>query len=355
MRRLGFIALLLGAWLAGVLPAAAQYSRLCNIGVRCPSSRPTLSLNFLAGSLDPRITFTRASGATSALYTDTAGASFTTYGSGVARLGTFSSCSGFLPEAAATNYLLNSNSPATQTTGTLAIGSYAFFGNGPGSLAIAAGTAVGTGFGTITTLTGNFLVIDITTAGTVTVTVSGTVDWFDLQGQNFPTSHIVTTSTTATRAEDQALLLTSSFPFVQGQGTLVAKGTGGPVPSGVFAVIAEFDDGDGNNLINEGAASASFFRIFVNGGQTQGASGSSWATGSQGAVGISYSAAGSTLVFNGVVQATVGAGAVPLTITELDIGNSMRGSPFSPWGLCVKSIEYWPRVLSASQLQAQTQ
>lgn len=226
-------------------------------------SGPSLSLNFLTGTLDPRISFSRASGATSALYTDAAGAAFTTYTSGQPRLGTFSIGSGFLIEEAATNYLLNSNSPATQTTASLATGSYVLFGNGTGSLTSAAGTAVGTGFGTISTLTGNYQVITITTAGTVTITVSGTVDWFDLQGGyagSVPSSHIVTTSTAATRATDSAFVPVSGL--VPG-GSVIARwvtppwtGIGG---TGSGASIAEIRDSGGSNAIQfyQGAGASS--------------------------------------------------------------------------------------------------
>lgn len=73
----------------------------------------------------------------------------------------------------ATNFFVNPNAPATQSI-NLAVGTYIFSVQGSGSLTAAAGTAVGTGFAAATQAAPvNNLVI--TTAGTVTFTVTGSL------------------------------------------------------------------------------------------------------------------------------------------------------------------------------------
>jgi hypothetical protein len=166
--------------------------------------------NFVkAQALPPWITLVRTSAATNGQYTDAPAAAFTSFVSGAP---VTSPTLGLGIFYASSNNLLNSNAPVTQTTGSLALGYFVAFGNGTGTITITPGTAVLAApcatTCAITTLQGNFQVIQVTTAGTVTVTVSGSVNWFDLQGCNIaattctPSPHIVTTGATAARNSD---------------------------------------------------------------------------------------------------------------------------------------------------------
>ncbi len=104
-------------------------------------------------------------------------------------------------EPAATNQLLNSDeTPATQTTGSLSTGDYVLWVNGAGSAAVTAGTATITGGGTATD--GSPDLFTVTGAGTVTVTVTGSLDRFQLEGGSVPTSYIKTEGAIASRAVD---------------------------------------------------------------------------------------------------------------------------------------------------------
>lgn len=120
---------------------------------------------------------------------------------------------GLLIEGAGTNYLLNSDTPATQTTGDLSTGNYCLWVEGSGDATTSAGTATITGAGTATEGSPNLFAV--TASGTVVVTVSGALTRFQLEkapsgATGFPTSYIPTGAVTAARAEDfiqtQALL-----------------------------------------------------------------------------------------------------------------------------------------------------
>ena len=106
---------------------------------------------------------------------------------------------GLLIEGGSTNYLLNSTAPATQTTASLTTGTYYLWVNGSGSATMSAGTALGCGSLSATqSLPISFV---ITSAGTCTVTVSGSLNAFQLE-PNAPTSLIATSGAIASRQPD---------------------------------------------------------------------------------------------------------------------------------------------------------
>jgi hypothetical protein len=168
-----------------------------------PSIRPTLNLDFAkTKSLDPRITFTRASTAT---YVGSNGL-IQTAASGVARFDhnpTTGESLGLLVEPARTNLLLNSATLSTQSaTVTAASTTLSFYGTGTITLTgvSTAGPLVGTGANNRVSL------IFTPTAGSLTLTVSGSVTNAQLETGSSFTSYIPTTSSTATRAADVATL-----------------------------------------------------------------------------------------------------------------------------------------------------
>lgn len=115
---------------------------------------------------------------------------------------------GVMVEPSATNYLLNSATPATQTTGSLGTGAYCLWVTGGGSAEVSAGTATITGAGTATE--GTHVTFTVTGAGTVTVTVTGTLTHFQLEA-SFQTSKIVTTTGTVTRQSDNITFSTPAW------------------------------------------------------------------------------------------------------------------------------------------------
>ena len=191
-------------------------------GIRAPV--PALDLDFLAmtavNTLDPRITYTRTGNAT---YFDSAGA-MQTVGANVPRLDydpITLQPRGFLAEIAATNLLLNSATLATQSvTVTAAAHTLSFYGTG---------TVVGSGAASFTQAgSGAFptrTVLTFTpTAGTLTLTVTGTVQYANLELGTRPTSWIPTTGATATRGADLANMTGTNFSawYNQTEGTFVA-------------------------------------------------------------------------------------------------------------------------------------
>lgn len=106
--------------------------------------------------------------------------------------------SGDVIEPASTNLFLNSTSPATQTV-SLATGDNTLTVWGSGSVQIAANTATGTGFGTATD--GSPVTVNITGAGSVDCTVTGSPTIVNLEA-GLGTSPIVTAGSSVTRAAD---------------------------------------------------------------------------------------------------------------------------------------------------------
>jgi hypothetical protein len=100
---------------------------------------------------------------------------------------------GILIEGARTNYFLNSNAPVTQNITTLA-GSYTLSLAGAGSVTLSgSATGVATAAEPLTVSA---------TAGTLTCTVAGAVEWVQLEEGSFATSPTPTQDTTVTRTAD---------------------------------------------------------------------------------------------------------------------------------------------------------
>lgn len=141
---------------------------------------------------------------TNAQYNDAAGANYTTY---AANSPIFTGSGAGIFEGR-TNYLFPSETPTTTISGSIPLGYYVLMCNGSGSVTSSALTGVATGLGALT-CSSTYQTVQVTTAGTFTFTVSGTVNWFDFQGPcNYansacgPTPHIVTTTGTSTRPSD---------------------------------------------------------------------------------------------------------------------------------------------------------
>jgi hypothetical protein len=105
--------------------------------------------------------------------------------------------------AGSQNQLLNSTTCPTQTTASLGTGAWVLWINGTGSMTSSAGTATGSGFGVATN--GVPDVFTLISAGTVTVTASGTFDACQLERVNvtgLTTPFIPTTGSAITRPSD---------------------------------------------------------------------------------------------------------------------------------------------------------
>ncbi len=179
---------------------------------------PSLDLQFVGATRTaPALVFERASSAT---YYDALGR-IVTAGANEPRL-TFDPVTGkslgLLVEGQATNLLLGSDSPATQTVVVTATAmTLSFIGTGTITLSGAyTGALVGTGDERVTmTFTPS--------AGSLTLTVSGNVEFAQLETGPVATSYIPTEGSQVTRAADNVTMPTSEFPFNPNEGTFVVE------------------------------------------------------------------------------------------------------------------------------------
>ena len=191
-------------------------------------SSAALNLDLLSGSLDSRVTFTRASGATRF----NASGVLETVATNVPRFDydpVTLAPRGLLIEGARTNLVLNSATLATQNVTVTAVAhTLSFYGTGTVTLSgVATGSLVGSGaFPTRSTLTFT------PTAGTLTLTVTGSVTLAQLEVGAFASSYIPTTSSQVTRAADVAVMTGTNFSswFNQPEGTWFVEGSGAPTP-----------------------------------------------------------------------------------------------------------------------------
>lgn len=190
---------------------------------------PTLDLRFAESkslvdyiSNQNLITFVRASVGS---YFDATGA-IQTASSGVARFDhnplTLAS-RGLLIEESATNLLLNSTTLSTQNITTTAVShTLSFYGSGTVTLS-GTHSATVNGAGAFPTRTTSTFT---PTAGTLTVTVTGTVQYAQIEAKAFATSWIPTTGSTVLRNADEAYITGADFTnrFTQDTGTLFFQG-----------------------------------------------------------------------------------------------------------------------------------
>ena len=187
------------------------------------SSPPALSINFTTGALDARITFARASSATR---TNSSGV-IESVSSNTARFDYDPStlaAKGLLIEEARTNLFLNStidgaNLATQNVTVTAQAYTISFYGTGTIELSGAhTASVVGTGaYPSRKTLTFT------PSAGTLTCTVTGTVQYAQIEAGSFASSYIPTAGATVTRAADVATMTGTNFSswYNQSEGTFV--------------------------------------------------------------------------------------------------------------------------------------
>ena len=314
-----------------------------------------LSLNFLSGAMDPRISFTRASTAT---YTDITG-TIQTAAINVPRFDfdpVTHAPRGLLVEAVRTNSLLNSGAPATQTTASLGVGQYTLWMDGTGSATTSAGTATITGGGTASS--GVVNTFSVTVAGTVTVTVTGSPTRFQLENGAGRTSYIPTVGSTVTRAADVANLTLGGW-FNAAAFTVIARWVFGYVPPETAGAQGPWglDDGTLNNLIQEYTQTGvSNMGTFVVSGGVTGVNNAAVTATTAGAVtkrGMALQVGDFASYSGGIQRGTQSGGVVmPIGLTTLRIG----AVPPSQWQLdgWVQGIDIYPVRLPNGTLAALT-
>ena len=349
--------------LAGVtLPVAARAQcvtgmpavNACQGGVWTPPDVPgaALDLSFMTpGTLDPRIVFARASTAT---YFDATG-TMQTAASGAPRWDydpITHVLNGLLVEQAATNLLLNSANLSTQSvTVTATANNLAFYGTGTVTMTGAFnGTLVGVGPYPQRAWMGF-----TTTAGTLTLTVSGTVQFAQLDQLAVLTSYVPTTSVAVTRAADSASMPTSPW-YTSGTTQALSMVIESMVPVG-GGNFMQFDDGTTPNRILLGCTSGPFV-LTSNAVESIGGV-LTFNSNTLGKVpaaqpfkmGYSTAAGAHFYALGGVVSPVSNAAGTLPVVTTLKLG---RAVPVTIGSLYLRRARYWPRALNVTELQSVT-
>ena len=317
----------------------------CRGGVRnAGPAGNTLDLNFMfPGTLDPRITFTRASTAT---YTDATGTIQTAAVNAPRWDYTGGSLRGLLIEEARTNVLLNSATLATQSVAVTAQAyTLSFYGTGTITTSGAAtGALVGTGAAQRVSQTFT------PTAGTLTCTVTGSVINAQLEAGSFATSAIITTSAAVTRAADSCVIQSANMGFY------VAPG------GSWFAEFISLEVGASSAKIVAYPVAGSRAQIFLNGINLVAQGDGSGAVGTANAITVgAVSKSASTWAANvGRVCANGGAVASGALTTGYPdaaaVGTAFlqTGTPSESTTGYMRRLSYWPRILSDAEMQAVT-
>lgn len=309
-----------------------------------PDIRPTLDLNF-AGSqtVDPRITFTRNS---IAAYFDKFGV-MQTADVNQPRIDfdpATGECKGLLIEEARTNVLLNSAIPSTQNVTTTAV-TYTLSFYGTGTI-----TRSGTSSGVLSGagLSSRVSVTFTPTAGTLTLTVSGTVLYAQLEVGAFPTSYIPTTFSAVTRQADVASMTGVNFSswYRQDEGTIFIDAIAGL--NGSYG-LSLFDGTSSNYIVAGRYASTGTAAVVAASGSIQANIGSGALNAR---VSLAYRVNDFAVSTNGADVATDTAGNVPV-VDRMRIGAALDGS--IQINGTIKRITYYPKRLPNQVLQSITQ
>lgn len=327
---------------------------LWSLGVATPAA--ALDLSFMTpGTLPGSVTMTRGSTAT---YFDSTGTMQTVSGN-TARWDydpVTHALRGLLIEETRTNLLLNSATLGTQSvTVTAQAYTLSFYGTGTITLSgtSTAGPLVGTGaFPARVTQTFT------PTAGSLTLTVTGSVLSAQLEAGAFATSYVPTTAAAVARSGEFCDLTPlgawftspSAFTYCLDFLTYNYCTSGGGYLRWDDTTVANVTQFPGNTVAPA--------NILV---QQTSASSTNWtstpanvALGAVHRAAATASAAGGTFAVGGSIISPNGpAVAVPVTLTRLRIGNTGTGVARVLNG-CVQRVRYWPSVLSNAQLQAIT-
>jgi hypothetical protein len=335
---------------------------LLNAGSGAAIARPTFSRDFagektLNNGTGPAITFTRASNAT---FFDANGTLQTASNDTPRFDHSGGSNLGLLIEEARTNLLLNSATLATQTITVTAVAhTLSFYGTGEVVLSGAHSvTVTGTGaFPTRTSLTFT------PSAGSLTATVSGTVEYAQLEVGAFATSYITTTGATATRSADSAVVTPISSFYNQAEGTLFAEFVVNGLPlSTQFPKVWSFGNTTNTNnrtewfLANASGTLQVGTQVRVASVNQYGVQANASAVGLTGKFAMVYKTDDFQAAQNGsLFGAADTSGSVPASadITQFNIGSQAAGVQPAT-ALYFRKIAYWPRRLSNTLLQQLT-
>jgi len=340
--------------LAGVALPTAAYGQCvtdtpavdaCMGGVRI-TTPPGLSLDLsfmTPGSLDGRITFTRASTAT---YFDAAG-TMQTAASGAPRWDynpSTHALNGLLIEEARTNSVLNSATLVTQSVTVKAVPwTLSFYGTGTVTLSgTSTGSLVGTGANNRVSLTFT------PTAGTLTLTVTGSVTNAQLEAGGFITSWIPTAGAAATRAADLASMPTAAW-FTAAGGTYQAEF----IPNGSPSTLPSIVSGNAGSPVIALGGDARLATAIRNVVALLAALGPACTFGAVNKGALAYLSGASRAATNGTAFGP-NAAAFSVTGTVVQLGSDGITPGANAIDGYLRRVRYWPRALSNAELQSVT-
>lgn len=319
---------------------------------------PVLSLDFLtSNTLDPRVTFTRSTTATfvgSDGLIQTAAINAPRFDYNPVTLAP----NGLLIEEQRVNLFLNSlingTSLSTQSVTVTAVAhTISFYGTGTITLSGAAvATVTGTGiYPSRRTLTFT------PTIGVLVCTVTGSVQYAQIEAGLFATSFIPTAGSTVTRAADIALMTGTNFSswYNASEGSIVAAfDVYSPSAVDGFGRVYQIDDTTNNNAIalTKQNGNTLFFGIVSVAGATQAQLlTSALSANTPAKVATAYKLNDFGQATNGGTLVTDTSGTIP-TVTQIRLGSLTSG--VSSMNGHIRTITYYSSRLTNAQLQALT-
>jgi len=311
---------------------------------------PRLALDFTTASLDPRVTISRTGN--TATVTDSSGV-IASINADLPRFDYNPStlvCRGLLIEESRTNVLLNSlldgTSLATQTVVvTAAARTLSFYGTGQIVLSGAASaTVTGTGaYPTRTTLTFT------PSAGALILTVTGTVQFAQLETGSFVTSFIPTAASQVTRTADVATMTGTNFSnwFNATEGSFVVQTIPMTSNSDIARGITVASDASNLMALWKNTSGNATARITTLGSNVMSENMSAWTSGSK--VALTYKLNSSVAAINGGAAFADNAVTIP-TVSTLYLGASNSATQFVNGHLV--GLRYWPQRLTDTETRS---
>lgn len=256
---------------------------------------------------------------------------------------------GLLLEEGRTNLLLNSTTLSTQSVSVTAQAyTLSFYGTGTVTLtgASTAGPLVGTAAGTRVSL--NFT----PSAGSLTLTVSGSVQYAQLEAGAYPTSWISTAVTSVARARDAATIAAPTEWLSDAAGSVLLEVLMPftPPSDGVLRRLLQIDDGTESNRISVYLSGANLVADMQSGGAAQvSATLGSITANTAKKVAYAWSANNAAAIAAGnTLQADTSCTVPAVTTARLGCA-SASGSDLSGY---LRRVRFYPRRLTDNELRA---
>lgn len=246
------------------------------------------------------------------------------------------------------NSLLNGTNLATQNvTVTAAAHTLSFYGTGTVTLSGAhSATVNGTGaYPQRTTLTFT------PSAGTLTLTVSGTVQFAQLEVGAWPSSFIPTAGSQVTRVVDNALVSGASFTdwYSATEGTFVFEGsTDRPPATAGTSALGGVSDGTAGNRMTFQFTGANGQALIVTGGAAQFTPVIAFSAGMNRQA-LAYQLNNVAFAQNGSAATTSSSATIP-TVDQFRLGAVQIASAAPLFGI-IRRVRYWPNRLTDAQAQ----